>query len=169
MVGWPGIPNLHKAQENGMDPEEAISLIARHGVILASAKGPVPSLAAIVVGEPIKGSWWAHPQSHRIFSIFESIAESPDILVCRLVEGKVTYVHRRLWPALIRAAEAFPAGNLARVAQEHTAAGHHIKRETPFPDWADADSKATAQSLSEPDALAALGDWALAQGKKRPR
>jgi hypothetical protein len=152
-----------------LSPEEAISFIEQQGVVLASGKGPVPNLAAILVGGPIKGSWWAHPQSHRIFAIFESIAESPDILECRLVEGKVTYVHRRLWPALIRAAEAFPAKNLARVAQEHTQAGHHIKRETPFPDWADADSKAAAQSLTVQDALSALGDWSLAQGKKSPR
>jgi hypothetical protein len=152
-----------------MSPEEAISVIADRGVVLASAKGPVPSLAAILVGEPIKGSWWAHPQGHRIFSLFESIADSPDILMCRLVEGKVTYVHRRLWPALIRAADAFPARNLARVAQEHTQAGHHITRETPFPDWTDAGSRAAAQLLTAQEALSALGDWALAQGKNRAR
>lgn len=152
-----------------MNPEESISFIEQQGVVLASGKGPVPNLAAILVGEPIRGSWWAHPQGHRIFSIFESIADSPDILMCRLVEGKVTYVHRRLWPALIRAAEAFPAKNLSRVAQEHTDAGHHIKRETPFPDWTDAGSTAAARSLTMHEALSALGAWALAQGKKSPR
>ena len=150
-----------------MSPEGAISFIERHGIVLASSKGPLPSLAATLVGEPIKGSWWAHPMGHQIFSIFEAVADCPDILSCRLVDGKVTYVHRRLWPALIRAAEIFPAKNLARVDQEHTAAGHHIKRETPFPDWADADSKAMAQRLNEQEALAALGDWAAA--KKRSK
>jgi len=155
--------------EYGMSPDEAISFIERHGIVLASAKGPVPSLAAMLVGEPIKGSWWAHPKGHQIFSTFEAIADSPDILSCRLVDGKVTYVHRRLWCALIRAADIFPAKNLARVDQEHTKAGHHIKRETPFPDWADAESKAAAQRLSEPEALSALGDWAMAQAKKRSR
>jgi hypothetical protein len=155
--------------ESGMGPEEAISFIERHGIVLASAKGPAPNLAAALVDEPIKGSWWAHPKGHQIFSTFEAIADSPDILSCRLVDGKVTYVHRRLWPALIRAADIFPVKNLARVDQEHTVAGHHIKRETPFPDWADADSKAMAQRLSEHEALAALGDWAAAQAKKRSR
>jgi hypothetical protein len=152
-----------------MTPDEAIAFVERHGIVLASAKGPVPNLAATLAGGPIKGSWWAHPMSHKIFSIFAVIADRPDILACRLVEGKVTYVHRRLWPALIRAAEIFPVKNLARVDQEHTQAGHHINRETPFPDWADADSKAAAQRLSEPEALTALGDWAMAQAKKRPK
>ena len=152
-----------------MRPDEAISFIERHGVVLASAKGPVPCLAAALVGEPIKGSWWAHKIGHQIFSTFEAVADCPDILSCRLVDGKVTYVHRRLWPALIRAAGIFPAKNLARVDQEHTEAGHHIKRETPFPDWADADSKARAQQLSEPEALSALGEWALTEAKKRTK
>jgi len=154
------------AKENGMSPEEAISFIEEHGVVLASAKGPAPRLADILAGEPIKGSWWAHPKSHQIFSVFEAIAESPDILMCRLIGGKVTYVHRRLWPAVIRAGGAFPAKYLARVDQEHTQAGHHVNRETPFPDWADAESKAAAQALSEPEALSALGHWAIAQRGK---
>jgi hypothetical protein len=149
-----------------MTSEEAIALIERHGVMLASAKGPVPNLAAILADEPIKGSWWAHPKGQLIFTIFEAVADCPDILSCRLVDGKVTYVHRRLWPALIRAAGIFPAKNLARVAQEHTEAGHHINRETPFPDWTDAGSRAAAELLSEADALSALGDWAGMKTKK---
>jgi len=140
-----------------MSPEEALSFVREHGVVLASARGPAPRMAEVIAGEPIKGTWWAHPKGHRIFAVFEVLASSPDILVCRLVGGKVTWVHRRLWPALIRAAGQFPAERLARVDQEHTAAGHHVKRETPFPDWADADSLAAAEALSLEEALAALG------------
>src|SRR5437762_2757083 len=102
-----------------MSPEEAVSFIKEHGIVLASAKGPAPRLADILAGEPINGSWWAHTKSHQIFSVFEAISKSPDILVCRLIGGKVTYVHRRLWPAVIRASAAFPAKHLARVDQQH--------------------------------------------------
>jgi hypothetical protein len=52
---------------------------------------------------------------------------------------------------------------------EHTVAGHHINRETPFPDWADDESKAAAERLSEPEALSAVGDWAVAQAQKRSK
>ncbi len=149
-----------------MSPDEAIGFIQRHGIVLASAKGPVPSMAAALAGEPIKGSWWAHPKGQLIFSTFAAIADSPDILSCRLVDGKVTYVHRRLWPALIRSADLFPAKNLARVDQEHTAGGHHVNRETPFPDWADADAKARAERLTASEALSALGAWAAAETKR---
>jgi hypothetical protein len=49
-----------------------------------------------------------------IFTIFQALAESPDILTCRLVGGKLTLVHRRLWPALARLAEDFGPERLAQ-------------------------------------------------------
>ena len=48
------------------------------------------------------------------------------MLVCRLVGGKVTYVHRRLWPALVRVSGRFPRKNLAKVHEKHTASGKHV-------------------------------------------
>src|SRR6266700_4193192 len=48
-------------------------------------------------GAPIRGSWWAHPKAHEIFRILEAVSDRSDILVCRLVDGKVTYIHRRIW------------------------------------------------------------------------
>jgi hypothetical protein len=67
-------------------------------------------------------------------------------------------VHRRLWPALVRAASRFPKDRLAQVHQEHTASGRHVNREVPFPDWVHADVSAAAMHLSEEDAVRALGD-----------
>jgi hypothetical protein len=87
-----------------MTAAEAISFIKEHGVVLASAKGPVPRLTEAIVNEPIRGSWWAHPKSHDIFAIFQAVTDSKDVLVCRLVDRKVTFVHRRLWPSLVRVA-----------------------------------------------------------------
>ena len=142
-----------------MNAEEALSFVREHGVVLASAKGPAPRLAEAIAGEPIKGSWWAHPQGHHIFRVFSTLADSADILVCKLVDGKVTFVHRRLWPALIRAAHRFPARHLAQVEQEHTETGRHVNREIPFPNWADAESLEKAATLSEAEAVEALGDW----------
>jgi hypothetical protein len=146
-----------------MSPEEALLFVNEHGIVLASAKGPAPRLAEIIAGEPIKGSWWAHPKSRDIFQVFQSLGERPDILVCKLVDGKVTFVHRRLWPALIRMAHRFAAERLAQVDQLHTETGRHVNRVVPFPDWADPESLDEARLLGEPEALAALGDWAAAE------
>ena len=64
----------------------------------------LPSVAAIVAGEPVRGSWWAHPRAHAIFAIDRELAGHPDILTTKLIGRKVTFVHRDLWPALLSVA-----------------------------------------------------------------
>jgi hypothetical protein len=147
-----------------MTPQEAISFVRKHGVVLASAKGPVPNLAEAIADEPIRGSWWAHPRGRAIFAIFQEIESASDILVCRLVKGKITFVHRRLWPALVRLSDRFSATDLAQIHQEHTGAGYHLNRVVDFPDWVPPDIAAEADSLAEKDALEALGDWVPGDG-----
>ncbi len=143
-----------------MTAAKALAFVKERGVVLVSAKGPVPRLTEAIAGEPIKGSWWGHRKSHQIFAILEEVTESEDVLVCRLVKGKITLVHRRLWPALVRVVTRFPPEAIAKVRQEHTASGRHINKEVPFPLWVPAEVMQQAKSLSEEEAIAALGDWA---------
>src|SRR5713101_7542985 len=145
-----------------MTAAEAISFIQEHGVVLASAKGPVPRLTEAIVNEPIKGSWWAHPKSHQIFAVLQAVTDSEDVLVCRLVNGKVTFIHRRLWPALVRVAKRFPFAQIAQVHEEHTTSGRHVAREVPFPKWVPAQVLEQAKRMNEREALDALGKWASA-------
>ena len=152
-----------------MTAAEALAFVEEHGVVLLSAKGPVPILTEAIVGKPIKGSWWGHPRGHQIFAILEVVTESEDVLVCRLIKGKITLVHRRLWPALVRVAARFPPNRISKVRQEHTASGQHVNKEVPFPLWAPAEVMKQASSISEEEALAALGEWALALSGSKPR
>lgn len=145
-----------------MTAGEAFAFVEEHGVVLVSAKGPVPRLTEAITGEPINGSWWGHPKSHRIFAILEVVTESDEVIVCRLVKGKITLVHRRLWPALVRVAAHFPADRISKVRQEHTSSGRHVNQEVPFPRWVPAEVMKQAKSLSEEEAFAALGAWAAA-------
>ena len=145
-----------------MTAAEALAFVEKHGVVLVSANGPVPRLTEAIVGEPIKGSWWGHPKSHQIFAILEIVTESEDVLVCRLVKGKITLVHRRLWPALVRVAARFPPNRISKVRQEHTASGRHVNKEVPFSRWVPVEVMKEANSITEGEALNALGDWALA-------
>jgi hypothetical protein len=148
----------------------ALAFVRRHGIVLLSARGPVPSLAAAIAGEPIRGSWWVHPQAHRIHALASATCESTDVLVCRLVGGKVTLVHRRVWPALVRLAGELPRRGLALVREEHTPQGHHRTVEVPFPRWVPRDVRAAARALTEEDARSALGgDLLLALRPPRPR
>src|SRR3979409_980640 len=132
-----------------MTAQDAMAFVRQHGVVLKSARGFVPRLDEVIVNEPIKGSWWSHPKSHQIFAILQAVTDSEDVLVCRLVNGKVTLVHRRLWPALVRAATRFPSGHLSQVHEEHTASGRHVTREVPFPKWVPAGVAERAKALTE--------------------
>jgi hypothetical protein len=72
--------------------------------------------------------------------------------VCKLVDGKITYVHRRLWPALIRLAARFDKAQLAKVDNEHTESGAHRAVSTPFPKWVPEAIRQAAKLLSIADA-----------------
>jgi hypothetical protein len=146
-----------------MSPEEGLAFVERHGVVLQAARGPVPSLAEAVAGGPIRGSWWGHPKGREIFRVVEAICESPDVLVCKFVDGKITYIHRRLWPALVRLASRFRKEQLAKVWNEHTSTGAHRARRTPFPAWVPAKVRREAERLSLMEAEEILAPW-LAPG-----
>jgi hypothetical protein len=118
-----------------MTSREAIAFVRRHGIVLESGRGPVPSLAEAVAGGLIRGSWWGHPQGHEIWRVTRAVRGAREILVCRLMGGKVTYVHRRLWPALVRLADEVGPGRLAAIKEVHLPAGHHEVLVTPFPKW----------------------------------
>ena len=142
-----------------MTPSQVASFVRKHGIVLESAAGPVPSVAAAIAGESIRGSWWSHPRSHEIFELTQGIRNRDDILVCRLVGGKVTFVHRRLWPALVRVAKQFPKKQLAQVREVHTESGRHVAKELAFPKWVPTDVSAEARRLSKEEALQSLGGW----------
>jgi hypothetical protein len=141
--------------------KEALDFIREHGVVLVSAKGTAPRLTEAIIGEPIKGSWWAHAQGRHIYAILEAVTASEQILVCRLINGKITLVHRRLWPALVKLAKHFSSEQLAQVEQQHMPSGRHENRELAFPQWVPADVAQQAKAISEEEALAVFGAWVM--------
>jgi hypothetical protein len=139
-----------------MTPKQAIAFVKANGVVLESGRGPVPSLAEAIAGAPIRGSWWAHSKANTIFLCSRAIRESADVLVCRLVGGKVTYVHRRLWPALVLLAGRFDADRLAVIQEVHTASGKHEVNITTFVEWVPKDVAEAAARLKVEDAITLL-------------
>jgi hypothetical protein len=144
-----------------MSPEEALSFVAENGVVLESARGPVPNVAEELVGEPIRGSWWGHPLSHTSYAIVSVRRDHPAILVCRLVDGKLTFVHERLWPALARLAPELADWRIAAVGEEHTPSGAHQLIEVPFSDRAPATATGRAAKLARQDAIDQMGPWVV--------
>jgi len=136
-----------------IDPEHALDFVRAHGLVLQAAKGSLPSLAEAIAGEPIRGSWWAHPKAHDIFRAAHRVCESDDVLVCKLVHGKITYVHRRLWPGLVKLSSRFSSSQLAKVWDEHTnTGGAHRSRQQAFPEWVPADVFDESRRLSQSEA-----------------
>ena len=112
---------------------DAIAFVKLHGIVLESARGPVPNLAETVAGERIRGGWWGHAKGRIIFAATRAVRNSTDVLVCRLLGGKVTYIHRRLWPSVVRLADKLEKDLLVAIREEHTASGSHQAVETQFP------------------------------------
>jgi hypothetical protein len=140
-------------------PAGALAFVDQHGVVLESGRGQVPSLADAIAGAPIRGTWWKHPQARAIFRATRAVRDSPDVLVCRLLDGKITYVHRRLWPALVRLADEIGTARLDAIREQHTKSGAHELVTIEFPDWVPADVRKAAEALSAEDARLQCADW----------
>ena len=78
--------------------------LERIGLLLEHDKA-LPSVTSLAVGEPISGSWWGHPLGHAIYDLLGELSERSGQLDAKLVNGKVTYVHPRLWPAFLTLAQ----------------------------------------------------------------
>ena len=144
-----------------MEPEDALAFVATTGVVLESARGPVPSLAERIAGGPFTGSWWAHPLSHSVFAAIQSVREDPGVWVCRLVNGKVTYVHSRLWPALARLATELDDSHIAAIREVHTPSGAHRVEELSFSESFPKAAIEASQLLTRDGAIDQMGRWVL--------
>ena len=149
-----------------VDANDAVDLVRRAGILLESARGPIPNLLELLLKEPIKGNWWSHPKGKFLYSMTRKVRDNPDVLVCRLILGKITYVHRRLWPALVRISRTLPPSRLAWIREDHGASGAHIVVTTPFPQWVTKDIKNQAAVLDEKTALTELGPAISSVGAK---
>jgi hypothetical protein len=79
---------------------KALAILEETGLLLVNGC-EIPDVCRIVTGERMKGSWWSHPAGHEIFSLNELLADHPDVTVAKLISGKVTFVHRKLWQRLV--------------------------------------------------------------------
>ncbi len=88
-----------------MQVDQSGGALSTFGIILES-DAKLPSVATIIAGEPVPGSWWGHSKGHTIYEAIEALQTHGDVVATKLVSGKITYVHRRLWPALLGVASS---------------------------------------------------------------
>lgn len=99
--------DLNQLVQNVRDPiagmlamnKDVCDTIESIGLLLLQDKGLL-SVVGIITGEAVSGSWWGHSKGKEIYSEVQALGDNRDILICKLVEGKVTFVHRNMWDAL---------------------------------------------------------------------
>jgi hypothetical protein len=85
--------------------ERVLALLAETGLLLTQDK-TLPNVVSTVTGETPRGSWWSHPKGREVFAVLSELADHEDVLLTKLLLGKDTFVHRRLWPALLAVGSA---------------------------------------------------------------
>ena len=111
-----------------------LDAIAEHGLLLLQDK-KLANAVTFMTGERLKGSWWSHPRAHEIFRSIESLPDD-QVIATKLVGGRVTFVHRSLWPDLLAVATSGDLRQDEREYEVHTSSGRHEKRFEPWEVWA---------------------------------
>lgn len=88
-----------------MSAKAVLAALKTHGLLPVQDK-TLPNLVTIVTGDRPKGSWWSHPKGRAVFAALTALGDHRDVLFAKLIGGKVTLVHRRLWPDLLAAGAA---------------------------------------------------------------
>ncbi len=133
--------------------QQILDLLKRYGLLLVSDPH-LPSVVSLVAGEPVRRSWWGHPRGKEMYAVLNQLAAREEVLMSTLVSGKATYVHQRLWSALIgvgTARESWQLHDLSgsagflleTLSQEQTLRIDQVHQSTGFP------AKALAEAARE--------------------
>lgn len=80
----------------GGDFKTALQTLKRVGFLMET-DACLPSVSGLIAGEVVSGSWWSHEAAQRIFSTLGQLEDHRDVIFTKLISGKVTLVHRKLW------------------------------------------------------------------------
>jgi hypothetical protein len=81
------------------DSDAVLTALQASGLLLLSDPKRANAIT-VLTGEFPKGSWWSHRDANQIYDILQIVEQHADVLTAKLIAGKVTFVHRTLWPAL---------------------------------------------------------------------
>ena len=96
-----------------------LAVLADTGLLLVQDKR-LPNVVTTITGESPATSWWSHPKGGEIFAVLAELDDHPDVAFIKLLNRKVTLVHRQLWPALLAIvshAEPWQMDGLSAAAQ----------------------------------------------------
>jgi hypothetical protein len=125
-----------------------------HRGLLLEADAALPSVVSMIAGEPVRGSWWGHPKGHDIFAACQHLVDHEDVVVTKLVSGKVTFVHRELWAPLLALATCGEPWQVEHLSSDAESVLADVRARGPFRTdqyrrERDLDSKAFSKSVLE--------------------
>jgi hypothetical protein len=91
-----------------LETADAVVMAAAEAGLLLLSDPKRRNAIQILTGEFPRGTWWSHPDANQIYRILQRVEAHPDLLSTKLLSGKVTFVHRSLWPALLAVVAASP-------------------------------------------------------------
>lgn len=97
-----------------------------------------------------------NPAGKIIYEVLSALEDDDDIVKTRLVNSKITLLHARVWPAIVRVSDRLGTERLGAIYSEHTESGVHRNHEVPYPQWVSLQATRAAATLSEADAFDVL-------------
>src|SRR5689334_24624746 len=82
--------------------KEALAFVRRHGAVPMTPAGDLPCFVTAVARQVVKGSWWGHPKGALIYDLANGLHNSSEVCWLPLIDGKGTFLHRSVMPALYR-------------------------------------------------------------------
>ncbi len=110
---------MTRPQETTAATQRVVEELQRRELLLQAGR-EFASVANIVAGETIRGSWWAHPKSNVIYWVCEDLEQHPRVADARLLAGKVTHLWDTLWADVVAigmAREPWQIGGLSSAAR----------------------------------------------------
>jgi hypothetical protein len=94
-----------------------VNLLQDLGLLLQQDKS-LPNIVTLLTGDTLTGSWWKHPKGRTIFQCLVHLSGHPEVLFVKLISGKVTLVHQRLWPEILAVATGHEPWQLKDLPRE---------------------------------------------------
>ena len=85
--------------------DRLVDWVRAHRIVTLTPTPHMHSLVEKIVGSRIPGSWWSHPRGTEIFRSWRILADDPEVLALKLVNGKLSFIYADVWPLLLRVVE----------------------------------------------------------------
>ncbi|MER9056730.1 hypothetical protein [Mesorhizobium sp. M0910] len=84
--------------------KDAKKYLESQGLIPLSPAEGLVSLVDLILGPGVTGNWWSHHRANDAYNAYSALANDPDVIVIKLIDYKVTLIHRSLWACVFKIA-----------------------------------------------------------------